>query len=141
MITSLDKIQNATDFYLNPFYPLMVAIVKAEGGDDAFVKAIQCSLPVKAIEEALARGCKTIRNKAMSYPDSPITPCAKIRHDPWTQEPTPKCLVVTKEFIEYVAQTWAPIGANNDPTNLNANWVTNVKKIYAQLMDIPDETW
>lgn len=29
--------------------------------------------------------------------------------------------------LEDFASRWAPVGAKNDPTNLNANWVKNVK--------------
>ena len=31
------------------------------------------------------------------------------------------------DFIAYLAKIYAPIGASNDPKNLNVNWVKNVK--------------
>ena len=31
-----------------------------------------------------------------------------------------------KDFIPYLAGKYAPVGASNDPKNLNKNWVTNV---------------
>lgn len=31
------------------------------------------------------------------------------------------------DFIEFLGSRYAPIGATNDPTNLNRNWVKNVK--------------
>ena len=34
------------------------------------------------------------------------------------------------EFIAYWSLRWAPIGAANDPTNLNANWPRNVEKLW-----------
>lgn len=37
------------------------------------------------------------------------------------------------DFITFLGSRYAPIGATNDPTNLNANWVKNVKRIYARL--------
>ena len=30
-------------------------------------------------------------------------------------------------YLEFLASRYAPIGASNDPTNLNKNWLTNVK--------------
>lgn len=35
--------------------------------------------------------------------------------------------------ISQIGQKWAPIGAGNDPTNLNSNWARNVGRFYAQL--------
>ena len=37
------------------------------------------------------------------------------------------------ETIAEIAVHWAPIGAANDPANLNANWVGGVAAVYAQL--------
>lgn len=31
------------------------------------------------------------------------------------------------DFLSYLAMSYAPIGAGNDPTGLNKNWVKNVK--------------
>lgn len=31
------------------------------------------------------------------------------------------------DYIEFLGSRYAPIGAENDPTNLNKNWVKNVK--------------
>jgi len=35
--------------------------------------------------------------------------------------------------IPQIAAKWAPVGAGNDPNNLNANWVGNVSKYYTDL--------
>lgn len=32
------------------------------------------------------------------------------------------------KFIDFMAHRWAPIGAANDPRNLNVNWPGNVRK-------------
>jgi cell wall-associated NlpC family hydrolase len=40
--------------------------------------------------------------------------------------------------IAAIQQRWAPGGAANDPTNLNANWVRNVGRYYAELGGNPD---
>lgn len=34
-----------------------------------------------------------------------------------------------RSFLEFFASRWAPIGAENDPHNLNKNWLPNVRKI------------
>jgi hypothetical protein len=39
------------------------------------------------------------------------------------------------DFIEYFGNVWAPIGAENDPTNLNKNWIGNVKKFRKEHLD------
>ena len=36
-------------------------------------------------------------------------------------------------FIDYLSKVYCPIGAENDPTNLNVNWSKNVKSWYNQL--------
>jgi hypothetical protein len=34
------------------------------------------------------------------------------------------------DFIVFMSKTYCPIGAKNDPTGLNKNWVKNVKYFY-----------
>jgi hypothetical protein len=31
------------------------------------------------------------------------------------------------KFVDFMQQRWAPLGASNDPSNLNANWSDNVR--------------
>src|SRR3990167_84825 len=128
-------IETAAHFYLDPFVDLLAAMVLAEGGRDAFVKALQCSLPAtKDFPEALARACKTVRNTAIAFSTAQggqvLRMLASGGDDPWTGEATPKKLIVTDEFIDFLAAKWPPLGVANDPTNLNANWGRNVKDIY-----------
>lgn len=40
--------------------------------------------------------------------------------------------------IARIQERWAPIGAGNDPTGLNANWVANVARYYAELGGDPN---
>lgn len=37
-----------------------------------------------------------------------------------------------RDFIEYLGISYAPIGAKNDPNNLNKNWTKNVRYWYAR---------
>jgi len=110
----------ATSFYLDPFRILLLAMVAAEGGRDAFVRALQCSMPdVQTFEVALARACKTVRGLAASYDRPLVTTLNREGKDPWTDEGRPRCLVVTDDFIDRLADKWAPRGVANDPTDLN----------------------
>lgn len=34
------------------------------------------------------------------------------------------------DFIEFLSKTYAPVGAKNDPSGLNRNWVKNVRWFY-----------
>lgn len=130
-----DQLNAAVDFYCDPFTPLLVAMIRAEGGETAFVKAIQCSYPkTKDFPEALARACKTLRNRVVEYQSRNLGPLMETQAaaalDPWTGEALPRRLLFTTTFIEFLGARWAPIGADNDPTALNANWVPNVTAMY-----------
>jgi len=121
------------DYYLDPFAPLLAAMVDAEGGPQAFVKALQCSRrDVVTFEHALAVAAKTVRRLYANYStrEDPIVLKPRAGQDAYTGENRPWRLVVTDGFIEYIAKTWAPVGAENDPTNLNVNWPRNVKQRY-----------
>lgn len=130
----------AVDYYLNPWTSLLLAIIQAEGGRDAYIRAIQCSRPACAtFEEALAWGCKTLRNLASNTPATIIV--HKLGKDPWTGEASSRCLAVSPRYIEILGARWAPIGVANDPHGLNANWIKNVKAAYVDLTNIDAEEW
>ena len=38
---------------------------------------------------------------------------------------------LSEAFTKFMAARWAPMGVENDPTNLNANWPKNVWRVYA----------
>ena len=42
------------------------------------------------------------------------------------------------KFVDFMQQRWAPIGAENDPNNLNANWSHNVRSAI-QKQTTPEE--
>lgn len=126
-------------FYLDAMSALVEAIVRAEGGEQAMVRAIQCSFPdCRTLDEALARTCKTIRNRILAYVDFVDKPLyVSIRlgaKDPWTGEDRPRRLRLSDDFIAFLGARWAPIGVVNDPGNLNTHWIGNVQKIYARLI-------
>ena len=39
---------------------------------------------------------------------------------------------LSRGFVEFMAQRWAPIGVGNDPDNLNAHWPKNVWGDFSQ---------
>ncbi len=133
------EIRDAVAFYLDPFAPLIEAMVRAEGGPEAFVRAVRCSFPGTAdLPEALARAAKTIRGRVIAYQQFGIGPLLEMvrraERDPWTGEEGPRRLRFTDRFIEFLGAHWAPLGVMNDPTGLNAHWIPNVCRIYAQLL-------
>lgn len=42
------------------------------------------------------------------------------------------------KFVDFMQKKWAPIGAENDPKNLNQNWAPNVRDKLMQLLG-PEE--
>ena len=88
------------------------AVVEAEGGGDHIIRAVQLSIPsIQTRKDALDVLCRSIVHRLCDY------------------------RVVTDErltaFAGYFGSFWAPIGADNDPTSLNANWTPNVVKLLA----------
>jgi LysM repeat protein len=50
----------------------------------------------------------------------------KLKSDPKTK--------FDKDFVTYFGEKWAPIGVENDPKNLNKNWIPNVQKFNSSFM-------
>jgi hypothetical protein len=83
-------------------------MVKAEGGPDAFVRAVRCSIPNTAdYAEARSIALTTIQHRLWDYAMQDVA-----------------------TFVSFLGARWAPIGADNDPHGLNANWVPNVLKLF-----------
>ena len=86
---------------------LIQAMIKAEGGEKAFIRAVQISIPsVKTFEQAKEVAINTLTHLTWEY-------AVKDGYE---------------GFVGYLGSIWAPIGAENDPTNLNKNWIPNVLK-------------
>jgi cephalosporin-C deacetylase-like acetyl esterase len=85
---------------------LIAAVIQAEGN---ILKAVQCSMPsVETVEKAIEITCRSAVHAMSDYIK---------QTDP-------------DGFVEFWASRWAPQGAKNDPTGLNGNWPTNVKKAW-----------
>jgi hypothetical protein len=74
---------------------------------------VQCSLPsVTTREDAL---CVTASSAVHAMCD-------------WIKAGGPER---KQSFVAFWAARWAPAGAKNDPSNLNANWARNVQQLWS----------
>lgn len=91
---------------------LVQAVVNAEGGGTAIIRAVQCSLPsVQTREKAIDVVCRSAVHAMSDF----ITADDSRR-----------------DFVEFWAERWAPQGVANDPTHLNSNWPGNVLKLWSR---------
>jgi hypothetical protein len=88
------------------------AVVLAEGDGHAFVRAVQCSVP-------------TVQNRAQALE----VLCRSLTHRSADWAATAGLSEGLSAFWSYFASKWCPVGADNDPHGLNANWLPNVRKL------------
>ena len=105
-----DVLAVAKDFGLDP--SLLQAVVAAEGN---IVRAVQCSVP------AVTTRAAALRITARS--------CVHAMVD-WIKSGPGDNIERRDAFIAFWANRWAPRGAANDPHNLNANWASNVSRLW-----------
>lgn len=106
---TIDPDIRTTARYFGVDATLIQAVVDAEGGGDHIIRAVQCSYPtVTTREKALEVLCRTTVHALSDYVK----------------------MTTAREFVAYFGNRWAPVGADNDPTHLNANWVPNVRKLW-----------
>jgi len=103
-----DVLAVAKDFGLDP--SLLQAVVTAEGN---IVRAVQCSVPTVTTRAAALR--ITARSCVHAMVD-------------WIKSGGDDAR--RGAFIAFWANRWAPRGAANDPHNLNANWASNVDRLW-----------
>ena len=99
-------------------WAFVAAIRKAENGGDGRQFGV-LSVEAATYEDQLMVCCNSVAHRLDEYPANPVG-----RRD--------GRLVYREGFIDYFARHWAPIGADNDPSGLNANWTNNVEAFYAQ---------
>jgi hypothetical protein len=81
---------------------LIQAVVNAEGN---ILKAVQCSIPsVTTREQAIEVTCRSAAHAMSAYVSA---------ND-------------AEGFVAFWGAKWAPVGAQNDPHDLNRNWPLNV---------------
>lgn len=84
------------------------AIRKAEGNPNYGVLSIPCKTEAKCRQICI----NSIKNNLKRY------------------EKSDKSI----DFISFMAKRWAPVGAKNDPKNLNANWIRNTTFHYERIL-------
>ena len=95
---------------------LVGAIITAEGGtSDALIKAVNKSVGSASFQDAIDITCRSIAHALIDYAE-PTLPGA---------------------FVSFLAARWAPIGAANDPTKLNQNWIHDVTVSLSQGSRMP----
>src|SRR5256885_1246965 len=78
---------------------LVQAIVDAEGGGAAIIRAVQCSVPsIQTRDKALDVVCRSLNHRRRDY-------IAQLGQN--------------ADFIAFFSIRWAPPNARNDPTHLN----------------------
>jgi hypothetical protein len=99
-----DVAKVAKQFGVDP--TLIQAVVNAEGN---ILKAVQCSIPsITTREQAIEVTCRSAAHALSAYVSA---------ND-------------AEGFVAFWAAKWAPIGAQNDPKDLNRNWPLNVLRLW-----------
>lgn len=107
MIIDPEVTAAARKFGLDPH--LVQAVVQAEGGLKAIVRAVQCSYPkIDKLEDALDITCRSAVHAMSDW--------IKLNAGP--------------DFVAMWGERWAPDGVANDPTHLNRNWSSNVLRLW-----------
>lgn len=99
--------------FLTEFLPIMAkAITLAENNKNLGVLSVKTDNPSKVLNDSIANNYRRFVTGQ--------TPA------PWIQERPEK-------FVDFMQSRWAPIGAENDPKNLNANWAPNVRSLLKKI--------
>ena len=98
-----------TDGFIFSVNSLADAIYLAEGAENARKPFGILSVPCHGYGECRQICINTIRNNIRRYADYG-----------YADYPT---------YLDFLANRYAPIGAGNDPTNLNINWLKNVRSL------------
>lgn len=107
MTIDADVARIAKQFGSDP--ALIQAVVNAEGN---ILKAVQCSIPsITTREQAIEVTCRSANHALAAYVSA---------HDP-------------EGFVAFWGAKWAPIGAKNDPHDLNRNWPLNVLRLWKRV--------
>lgn len=120
----------AKQFGVDPYF--IAAIRKCENGGPGREFGV-LSVPAPTYAEQLDVCCRSVRHRLNEYTADVQAAAVAVLHE------TPggaNVLVYSHDFIEWFSRIWAPQGAANDPTGLNANWARNVWYQYLHLVDL-----
>lgn len=113
MKIDLDVAAKAKFFGIDP--KLIQAVVNAEGD---ILKAVRISVPTcKDRAQAIEITCRSACHRMSDF----------IYYDGIGTNPDQ---LMDQRFVEFWRDKWAPLGAKNDPKNLNKNWARNVLKLW-----------
>lgn len=115
-IPQIEKV--AAEYAVDPFF--IAAIRHAENGAAGREFGV-LSEDATTYEAQLRGACASLRGELSRYVGNAFDVL---------QGPKVKRLIYRKAFITWFASIWAPGGARNDPTNLNANWARNATVAY-----------
>ncbi len=99
---------------------LLAAIRKAENGGPGREFGI-LSVPAPTYQSQAEVAAHTIQNNIIRYQDETGVSATGGNGR------------LTNAFIAYLGAKYAPIGAGNDPSGVNANWVGNVETYYGRI--------
>jgi hypothetical protein len=98
---------------------LLQALVRAEGN---IVRAVQCSFRgVTTRDEALRIAARSSVHAMVDW----IKSGGAERQG---------------EFVDFWGRRWAPVRADNDPGNLNANWARNVQQLWSASLQASEQS-
>jgi hypothetical protein len=106
----------------------VAAIRKAEGGGpgrDFGVLSVNAPTYTAQLEVC----CQSVRHRLVQYDQD--NQLVDLHETPGGEQ----VVVYNDDFIGWFGAIWAPNGAANDPTGLNANWSKNVSYWYLNLID------
>jgi hypothetical protein len=120
VIVAADVQRIAKRFGVDP--RLIQAVVNAEGN---IVRAVQISVPsVTTRDEAIEITCRSCVHAMSDFIQGKLVD-ASADEDSLLRD-------MRGTFIRAWASRWAPVGATNDPTSLNANWPRNVLRLWQE---------
>lgn len=107
--------------------PLFIAAIrKTENGSDDIAFGILDG-KTHGYQAQLAACAATVRNRLAAYGINPLERDTSV---------SPPRLRYTEDFIRWFAAIYAPtVGATNDPTSLNKNWIANCLSWYGKFIE------
>ena len=127
-------------------WQIICAVAEKHGVDPYFLGAIRLvenggpgremgvlSVDAPSFEAQASVAAKTVRNRLVEYAGNPLETRTVFGPSPYRR------IVYAKPWIMWFGRKWAPLGATNDPENLNAHWTLNMLRIYADV--VQRDTW
>ena len=114
--------------------PLIIAIALLCLGQSAWANPSEVAPNWNKLADAIYKaegGARTRHPYGILAKYKTTTPrqaCINTCRNQWKRHNTHSC---GKDYMTCLRDRYCPIGASNDPTNLNKNWLKNVSRFYA----------